>query len=83
MAGNVQDITLEILKKFQAEFAQHRSETRDRLDRMDELLRKVRRDYAGMLVMMRAVTGDFDQRVSDIEERVAALESSETPPAMR
>jgi hypothetical protein len=75
MTDSAQNITLDILKRIQADIAKMDG----RLDRMEELIRKVRRDYAGMLVMMRAVTGDFDQRVSDIEERVAALEASERP----
>jgi hypothetical protein len=30
-----------------------------------------------MLVMMRATAGDFDERVAEVEERVAALENAE------
>jgi hypothetical protein len=42
------------------------------------LIRKQRRDAAGMLVMMRAAASDFDERVSEVEERVAALEAKTT-----
>jgi hypothetical protein len=45
------------------------------MDRLDLGLRKDRRNAAGMLVMMRATAGDFDARVSEVEERVAAPES--------
>jgi len=48
---------------------------RERLERVKDIARKHRRDSAGMLVMMRATAGDFDQRVREVEERVAALES--------
>ena len=41
-------------------------------------MHKQRRDSAGMLVMMRATVTDFDERVSDVEERVAALEGETT-----
>jgi hypothetical protein len=41
---------------------------------MESLIRRQRRDAAGMLVMMRATASDFDERASEVEERVAALE---------
>ncbi|WP_283805779.1 hypothetical protein [Bradyrhizobium sp. STM 3809] len=42
------------------------------------MIRKQRRDSAGMLVMMRAAASDFDERVSAVEERMAALEARKT-----
>ena len=47
-------------------------------ERMESLIRKQRRDAAGMLVMMRATASDFDERVSEVEERIAALEARTT-----
>ena len=75
MPEHVQDVTLEILKNIQAELSSFRSETNDRFERLETVMRKHRRDGAGMLVMMRATAGDFDERVSEVEERVAALEA--------
>jgi hypothetical protein len=46
-----------------------------RLDRLEQLGRKYRRDAAAMMVIMRATAGDFDERVSAVEERVTALEA--------
>ncbi|HRK23825.1 MAG TPA: hypothetical protein PLQ11_02615 [Beijerinckiaceae bacterium] len=71
MSDKVHDLTLDVLKQLQQGFA----EMRERLDRIEEVARKQRRDSAGMLVMMRATAGDFDERVTDVEERVLALES--------
>jgi hypothetical protein len=71
MSDKVHLLTLDVLKQLQGGFA----EMRDRLDRIEEINRKQRRDSAGMLVMMRATAGDFDERVSEIEERVAVLEA--------
>jgi hypothetical protein len=65
----------EILKKLQAEMASFRAETNTRFERLEELVRKQRRDTAGLLVMAKAVTGDFTEQVAAIEERVAALEA--------
>jgi hypothetical protein len=48
---------------------------KQRLDRLEEINLKQRRDSAGMLVMMRATAGDFDKRVSEIEEQIIALET--------
>jgi hypothetical protein len=82
MSDNVENATFEILTGIQASLADLRVETvtrfdrlEARIDRLDLGLRKDRRNAAGMLVMMRATAGDFDARVSEVEERVAALES--------
>jgi hypothetical protein len=71
VAENVDDVTLENLKGIQASIAK----LNERFDHLEAGLRKDRRNVAGMLVMMRATAGDFDERVSEIEERVAALEA--------
>ena len=82
MADNVEDATHEILKGIQASIAAlnervgHLSEEFGRrFEHLEAGLRKDRRNVAGMLVMMRATAGDFDERVSEIEERVTALET--------
>jgi hypothetical protein len=74
MSENVKDETLQILKKIQEDTAAFRKSVEDRLERIEEIGRKQRRDSAGMLVMMRATAGDFDERVRDVEERIDALE---------
>ncbi|MCJ2051554.1 hypothetical protein [Methylobacterium sp. J-070] len=82
MSDNVENATIEILKGIQGSIAQlradttaFRSETLARFDKLEASLRKDRRNAAGMLVMMRATAGDFDARVSEVEERVTALET--------
>jgi hypothetical protein len=70
VADNVESVTLDILKNIQASIAR----LDERFDHLEAAMRKDRRNVAGMLVMMRATAGDFDERVSEIEERVAALE---------
>lgn len=82
MSDNVENATIEILKVIQASLAQlhldttaFRAETVARFDSLEAGLRTDRRNAAGMLVMMRATAGDFDARVSAVEERVAARES--------
>ena len=77
MPDNVDNITLDILKNIQASIAKLNERFDAMIERFDHLeagLRKDRRNVAGMLVMMRATAGDFDQRVTEVEERVAALE---------
>jgi hypothetical protein len=71
VASNVEDVTLDILKNIQTSI----SKLDERFDQLETALRKDRRNVAGMLVMMRATAGDFDERVSE-EERVAALEAT-------
>lgn len=82
MSENVQTAMFEILKKIQADIASFRTDVNERFTRvevrfegLDELVRKQRRDTAGLLVMTKAVTGDFAEQVAAIEERVAALET--------
>jgi exonuclease VII small subunit len=41
---------------------------------LKELARKQRRDVAGIIVMMKSVAGDFDERVSAVERRLDAVE---------
>ena len=82
MSENVQTAMFEILKKIQADIASFRADVNERFGRveagfegLDELVRKQRRDTAGLLVMAKAVTGDFAEQVAAIEERVRVLEA--------
>ena len=75
MSDKVQDATLKILMKIQEDTVAFRKSVEDRLERIEEIGRKQRRDSAGMLVMMRATAGDFDERVRDVENRMEALEA--------
>ncbi|NPU14045.1 hypothetical protein HL666_25075 [Bradyrhizobium sp. 83002] len=82
MAETPTDVVHSILIKiqesvgaFRSEFGQFRQSTETRLDALEVLIRKQRRDSAGMLVMMRAAASDFDERVTEVEERIAALEA--------
>jgi hypothetical protein len=82
LSDNVQDTVFDILKRIQADAAALRRAIGSRFDRIDsrleqieQLQRKQRRDAAGMLVMMRSIVTDFDERVSEVEERLLALES--------
>ena len=68
----------EILKRIQGDIAAFRATTDERLERLESLVRKQRREGAAMMIMMRSVAGDFDERVSEVEERVAALEARPT-----
>jgi hypothetical protein len=64
----------QILIRIQDSISMLRSDLTGRLERIETLVRKQRREGAAMLVMMRATVSDFDERVSDVEERLAALE---------
>ena len=85
MSDTTHNLTLDILKQLHAGFAAMRSQFAEmqgrftdmagRLERLETIALKHRRDSAGMLVMMQATAGDFDARVSEVEERVVALEN--------
>ena len=74
MAGRPTDITLDILMKIQDGIL----DLCERLERVEDVVRKNRRDSAGMMVMMRATSGFCDERVGDIEARVTALETKKS-----
>jgi hypothetical protein len=74
MAESPTDAVLQILIKIQDSIGAQAM----RLERIENLVRKQRREGAGMLVMMRATVSDFDERVGDVEERVAVLEARQS-----
>jgi len=74
VADTIQDMTLEMLKGMQSDIArmrtdlnEFRTETNSRFEHLEEILRKQRRNTAGMLVMMQATAGDFAEHVTEIE----------------
>lgn len=77
MADEPINIASDILIAIREDISTFRQSVELRLDRLEEINRKQHRDAAGMLVMMRATAGDFDERVTEVEERVAALEARE------
>jgi hypothetical protein len=74
MAEAATDVVLQILIKIQDSIVAQAT----RLERIENLVRKQRREGAGMLVMMRATVSDFDERVGDVEERLAVLEARQS-----
>jgi hypothetical protein len=75
MSENVQDATLQILIKLREETASFRRSVEVRLDRIEEISRKQRRDTAGMMVIGKAMAGDFAEQMAAVVERVEALEA--------
>ncbi|CAL75033.1 hypothetical protein BRADO1121 [Bradyrhizobium sp. ORS 278] len=68
----------ESISALRSDVSQFRQDNRAEHERMEAVIRKQRRDSAGMLVVMRAAASDFDERVSAVEERMAALEARKT-----
>ncbi len=78
MGENVQSAMFEILKSIQAKLSKHGKRfdaVEKRFDMLGDLVRKQRRDTAGLLVMAKSVTGNFAGELAAIEERVAAPEA--------
>lgn len=85
MSENVQTAMYEILKKIQVQLSEHgkrfdaveqRFEVVDkRFDELGDLVRKQRRDTAGLLVMAKSITGNFAEELAAVEERVKLLEA--------
>ncbi|WP_376986008.1 hypothetical protein [Bosea sp. R86505] len=71
MSENVQTAMFEILKSIQGKLAEHDR----RFDEIGDLVRKQRRDTAGLLVMAKATTGQFAEDLAAVEERVRVLEA--------
>lgn len=60
---NVQSATLEILKWIQADI----SKLGERVERLENLVRKQGRDSAAMLIIMRSTVGTYEERLQIIE----------------
>ena len=74
MSDNVENVTIETLRNIQSDIADLKRSFDEFKNEVRADRRKDRRSVAGMLVMMQATPGDFDQRVTEIEQRVMALE---------
>lgn len=84
MAGTPTDDVPQILIKIQDSISALRAEVGDfkrgneaQHERIEGLIRKQRRDSAAMMIIMRSTVSDFDERVDEVMERVAALETRE------
>lgn len=78
MSDNVQTAMFDILKSIQATLAEHgrRFDTVERrFDELGDLVRKHRRDTAGLMVMAKGAAGQFAEDLAAVEERVRALEA--------
>ncbi len=74
MADDPQTALLDMLKAIQAENAALRRFVTERFDQLEEIILRQGRDSAGALMMMRATAGDFEQRISEIRDRIEALD---------
>lgn len=87
MTENVQSMMLDTLKRIQTDLAGLKvdgpalktdmEDVKARLDRIEVVVRKQSRDSAALLVMMRGTVGDFDERVSNLEEEVRLIRERE------
>lgn len=71
----MQSAMFEILKRIQADVSSFRTETNDRFEKLEDLIRKQRRDTAGLLVMAKGAAGQFAEDLAAVEERVRVLEA--------
>jgi cysteine synthase len=78
MSENMQTAMFEILKSIQAKLVEHDRRFdafEDHFAALEDLIRKQRRDTAGLLVMAKSVTGQFAEELAAVEERVRVLEA--------
>ncbi|PZN97899.1 MAG: hypothetical protein DCF30_15410 [Hyphomicrobiales bacterium] len=82
MSENVQTAMFEILKKIQVDMSSLRTDmnarfevVEKRFDEMGDLVRKQRRDTAGLLAMAKSTAGQFAEDLAAVEERVRVLEA--------
>ena len=83
MPENIQSAMYEILKRVQTDMASVRTDVaglkadvadiRVRVERLEDIAKKQRRDSAAMLVMMRATAGVFNERLGGLEAEVELL----------
>ena len=77
MTENVENAIFEILKKIQGDMASYQAGTNERLERLEDLIRKQRRDVAGILVIGKSTAGKFAEDLAALEKRVEAIEASQ------
>ena len=78
MSENVQTAMFEILKSIQAKLVEHDQRfdaVEQRFDELGDLIRKQRRDTAGLMVMAKGAAGQFAEDLAAVEERVRVLEA--------
>jgi hypothetical protein len=61
------DLVPRLPRKIQEDIASFRTNLDARLERLEEISRKPRRDSAGVLVTTRATAGDFNVRASEVD----------------
>ena len=79
MTENVENAIFEILKSIQVKLSDHDrrfDQIDQRFERIDELIRKQRRDVAGILVIGKSTAGTFAEGLAAVEARVTALEAN-------
>ena len=81
MADNVEDATQQILRRIQDSIVQSREaldrrfdEMKVRFDALEEQARRDRRNVSGLMTLLQSVSGDFDERIRDLDDRVAVVE---------
>lgn len=84
MTENVENAIFDILKKIQADMSLFRSDVNDRfgrvgerMERLEDLMRKQRRDVAGILVMGKSTAGKFAEDLAALEKRMDAIEAGQ------
>jgi hypothetical protein len=63
------------ISALRSEMGQFKRENETQHEEIRGLIHKQRRGSAAMMVIMRATVSDFDERVNEVVERVAALEA--------
>jgi hypothetical protein len=66
------------ISALQAEVGDFKRDNEAQHKQIEGLIRKQRRDSAAMMIIMRATVSDFDERVNEVVERVAALEKRQS-----
>ena len=66
------------ISALRAEVGQFKHENETQHEEIRGLIRKQQRGSAAMMVIMRATVSDFDERVNEVVQRVAALEARQS-----
>jgi hypothetical protein len=64
-----------ILIAIREDISSFRTSFEGRLDRLEQSIRKCRRDASATIIIMRATVGHFNKRLGAVEGRVTALEA--------
>ena len=73
MVQEPEDMILPLLREIRSDIQEVRVEMRERLDKLESSQKTIRQALTADTMMSKFVTGDFEERIFELERKVEAL----------